>query len=821
MIFENLFPRPKKIIAREQAAFHIVEQFTWSCSFASAGIEQRLNEMGGRAVFGTAERRSVIIQEHAAFSTVSIPETMRPEAYRLKIDTDGVLIEAATSHGAYNGVSTLTQIVRLAKGKPIPSVEIIDWPDVKLRAFHIALANGDAPSIDRFIRLIRTLADLKYNAVVIEYDNRFPWESHPKIAHRNAYTKEQLHRLIQTAEDHFIETIPLLDSLGHAEPYLVHNEYAHLRELPDQTHEMCPQHPGSLALMKELWTEVLAIHKNSRYAHITGDEVFRMGAFCPKCAEHAANGTLAKLFTGYYAALSRWIIAQGKTPMMWDDMLWKYPEDLAAFPRNVVLTAWCYYGLEAQRWKFRFGDINPEGDCSPERMALFDDYWKTDTPGEYQRYPMFRFFIDKGFTVMGSTAASASGSPCSMPRPRERFLNCMSYAETISANGGTGIINTFWSAPGTAEEAWPGIAACADFAWHSRDEAFERFAERFTGSTLTNGAVSADRLLRFDDSLNRRHPGFFSGFDELHWPAVPPHSADAAWHGGDGSAYDAFLCLAERFMAIDGTLWKTNAALAQNAIGNGADTAIDIAPAANSSAADCMARGAIPFTFDHGAIVARGVHFTVPDSRGAGRSIITVCGNDPRIDCTPKPIPVNAAFDTVFFLTTAHYAGSGITLAVMTAEYDDGTSAALPFISGVNTDDWWGKPAILGKGICAWMGMVEDTPIFAFLSWWQNPHPEKKIVSIRLSSPQKDTDKPRLIVLGVTGRKNTKSSMKKNDMPKVRTELDKAAIDLDILQRDYAAACSQIMAADEAVTTAAFAFARKKKSVDSLRNSIL
>jgi hypothetical protein len=840
MDFDCIMPKPKRVILSGGEAFAWPASIVWSCEFASVGIERRLDEMGARRVSTAAEGRPALaIRKGDAGAPASLRGDLRDEAYHLNVGKDGILIEAATAHGAFNGLSTLLQMLKLAKGAPLPTVDIVDWPDVKLRAFHIALANGDAPSIERFVRFVETLASLKYNALVIEYDNRFPWVSHPKIAHRNAYSLEQLGRLVRVAEENFVETIPLLDSLGHAQPYLVHKEYAHLRELPDQVAELCPQHPGSLALMKELWAEVLALHRNSRYAHITGDEVFRMGGFCPQCAEHAAKGTLAKLFTGYYAALSRWIVAQGKIPMLWDDMLWKYPEDLDNFPRDIVLTAWCYHGLDERRWRFRFGEFNPEGECSPARQALFRKCWATDTPGEWRSYPMFTFFVEQGFTVMGSTAASASGSPCSMARPRERFLNCRTYAEAIAAQGGTGVINTFWSSPGTVEEAWPGVVAGADFPWHSRPETFERFAERLAGGFLAGDGMSAARLLAFDGRLHRRNPGFINGFDELAWRGgtagdAPIHVVPGAPHasgprhqqsrdstssigpGGDGRDFTAFLGIAERFMDLDETLWRRSAEMARDAVGEGDDVPIDIAPAANCSVDTCMAAGASRFTFGHGDVVARGVRFVVPDS-GRDNAIVTICGTDPRVDCTPRPIPVGGSFDTLFFLTTAHFASAGKPLAAMTVDYDDGSQGKWDVVAGVSTDDWWAKPSILSQGICAWTGMVEDMPIFVYLSWWRNPHPERPIASIRFSPAVKDADKPRLVLLGVTGRKRAGGKPGKGDVAGADGALAVTADTIAAVEREYIDACARIMAADEASGAAKAIFARIRHHRDVLR----
>ncbi len=146
----------------------------------------------------------------------------------------------------------------------------------------------------------------------------------------------------------------------------------------------------------------------------------------------------------------------------------------------------------------------------------------------------------------------------------------------------------------------------------------------------------------------------------------------------------------------------------------------------------------------------------------------------------------------------------------MAADYEDGSCAECQFVSGVNTDDWWGKPAILAKGICAWMGLVEDMPIFAYLSWWSNPYPERVIKAIRFSPAVKDADKPRLILLGVTGRRMSNGKTAKFDAAGIRATLATTG-----MPRPVSSTTSR-----NAAASSRNAFVRTRKHLDKLSGRV-
>ena len=697
------------------------------------------------------------------------PETLSPglepavqaEAYRLEIGKCKIEIAAANERGAFYGIKTLKRL--LAGDAPVAIETITDWPDLKLRGFHMNLGHAFNPVYSYIKQVIENLGELKINTLVLEYDGRFPWRRHADVCD-NPLSREELHNLLETARANYIEVIPLLDSLGHAEQYLCHPQYAHLKEIPGSIAEMCPSRPETMRFVQELWEEVLEFHPDSRYAHISGDEVFRLGQFCPECGRHAANGTLAELYLNYYRELSRWIIAHGKIPVIWGDMLIKYPEALESFPRDIVINDWCYNG-QARNMKKPELFTNPAGICSEERQKLFSPYWNGQYSGRYRQYPYFRFFRDHGFKTLASTAAGqGSWSPLSAGQPR--FENNKNFAHVAYMNQGEGLLITFWHTNGSVAGVWCGIAAGADFSWHVREASYQVFMERFTASFLDMPPASANNLMQLDQSLCHNGPPLKTELGQP-GPAAAPAAGDFMAMARISSSLNLLYCQS-RQMAEQRFRWKVS----------GVSIPLDLKPAVNTSVHNCLPAHVQDFELPSGGLTAAGIDFILPPDDQL--SCITIHAGTPAVS-----LPVNNEnYDGIAFLNLGYYLGASQTAARVQIKYADGSECEMAFTAGVNTNDWWDVRPLLKNGLAAWEGETyEGSRIVLYLSYWQNPHPERKIVSLSWM-PEPELGQGRLVIFAATGIKSgeIKSGSEKpftpQDVQQMEQQIDVIAAEL-------------------------------------------
>ncbi|PSN37572.1 Hexosaminidase D [Blattella germanica] len=179
---------------------------------------------------------------------------------------------------------------------------------------------GAPPHIHYLINLFPLLAAAGATALLVEYEDMFPFEGSLKnISALNAYTKQELSVMMTAAHRHGLDVIPLVQTFGHLEFALKLPEFKHLRELEAFPQEVCPSKPQSLDnLVYDMVRQVMELHPNARYLHIGCDEVFHIGA-CSRCSHTDPKA----LFAQHVASVAHFVRSTypGVTPLIWDDML--------------------------------------------------------------------------------------------------------------------------------------------------------------------------------------------------------------------------------------------------------------------------------------------------------------------------------------------------------------------------------------------------------------------------------------------------------------------------------------------------------------------
>lgn len=90
-----------------------------------------------------------------------------------------------------------------------------------------------------------------------EYEDMFPYNGILKnISARNAYTEEQIKDILKLARSYQLEVIPLIQTFGHVEFALKHEEWAKLREVPGSPQALCPSKNSSMNFIREMAYQV-------------------------------------------------------------------------------------------------------------------------------------------------------------------------------------------------------------------------------------------------------------------------------------------------------------------------------------------------------------------------------------------------------------------------------------------------------------------------------------------------------------------------------------------------------------------------------------
>lgn len=321
-----------------------------------------------------------------------------------------------------------------------------------LRAFHIDL-KWQHYRFDRYLGLLDDLADWGYNAVVLEYENMFPYRSCRKAVHRDAWTMQQVRQFAEKARSRKIQVIPLIQCFGHLEFVLHLPKYRHLAESQEQPAELCPCKDGAADLVHAMIDEVLQAHPESDYIHIGGDEVWTLGT-CPQCKRNVRRLGKSRIYIDFVSPFIDRVTHAGKRPILWADMLLAHPEALDALSRDAVLCDWEYWPqgtTEPQILDWTSGTwVSPMTLplVEPDTLRRFRSHWSLkggrDWPTRFKGWPYVDYLRKAGFDVILGSSIKSGGDNYSSVRYALHLRNSLSAVQAAATAGSLGVIVTSW-----------------------------------------------------------------------------------------------------------------------------------------------------------------------------------------------------------------------------------------------------------------------------------------------------------------------------------------------------------------------------------------
>lgn len=275
------------------------------------------------------------------------------------------------------------------------------------------------------------------NAMVIEVNYSFDFQSHPELRPSMYITKAKAREFTAAARRLGIKVIPELDCLGHQSwagttgPLLA--KYPQLDETPEKftdnkgiyCRSWCPQNPEVYRIVFPLIDEIADAFQADMF-HVGMDEVFIIAdKSCPRCHDQDP----ARLFAECVNHLHEHIVGERKMQMlMWGDRL---------------LNA---HTMGNHMYEESMNGTWPAVDMIPKDIIICD--WHYDY---HTNYPSVPYFLSKGFRVWPSgfrpLDATEAFSQFSLEQ-REQNKNVIGY------------LCTTWSASRTNIDlsTWPPIA---------------------------------------------------------------------------------------------------------------------------------------------------------------------------------------------------------------------------------------------------------------------------------------------------------------------------------------------------------------------------
>lgn len=419
------------------------------------------------------------ISDNLRFKPEELPSVLhnQEEGYLLRVNEQAVIIAAHRESGLFYGIQTYLQLREQSFNKEI---EIIDWPDNAIRGFHLETRFG-IPRFERILEIIDEICKYKFNTILMELEDKFPYEEVKGITAANALSKEQLQEIIKYAGDRYIEIIPLQQTLGHVEYILKHEDYYHRREvrgkavgneLPfsfnpigklsfNDIDEFCPANEEAYEIIEKLCREMAETYPSSRYIHVGCDEAWNL-INCELCKEKYGQDGYNKVFLEHTNRVAEYVTALNKTPVIWDDMLRGFSkEDFQLLNKNIVIMCWLYYD----------GDLD-------KGLSLLKKYHEA------------------GFKVIGASSAKCcegmSSDYLDMPDMKDRLTNINDWSNLSAEFNMLGVVTTVWSNyTGTIapphpffDTIWYPLIYSAEKYWNTASECLDfdkRFMENFFG----------------------------------------------------------------------------------------------------------------------------------------------------------------------------------------------------------------------------------------------------------------------------------------------------------------------------------------------------
>ena len=331
---------------------------------AVAGLRRALASVERELVVPDAERDAAgngtdIACRVSVDSATSVGEARAAvptdEIYRLRIDRDGIAIEAATPAGLFRAAATLRQWLashgrQTARGLEVAAVEIEDRPDFPIRGAMLDVSRNRVPTMAYLERLIDRLAEWKVNHLQLYVEHTYAYEDHEDVwRHASPFTAAEIRSLDAYCRERFIELAPNQNSFGHFHRWLVHDRYRPLAEVPEgfrhpfsvdpEPFSLCATDPRVLELLGGLYDELLPQFVSRRF-NVGLDETFDLGR--GRSAEACAERGKPAVYLDFLRQVHELVTDRSRQMLFWGDIILRYPELVGQIPDDAVALCWGY-----------------------------------------------------------------------------------------------------------------------------------------------------------------------------------------------------------------------------------------------------------------------------------------------------------------------------------------------------------------------------------------------------------------------------------------------------------------------------------------------
>ena len=293
--------------------------------------------------------------KHVHFAVNPELSELPAEGYRLRIDGDGVQLDARTEAGLFYGKQTLLQLLT---PEGLPYVDITDAPRFAYRGLHLDVSRHFFPK-EEVMKIMNAMAYYKLNTFHLHLTDAAGWriqiDKYPKLtseaayrtesdwrkwwdsstdrkyltegtpgAYGGYYTKEDIRDILAYAKEKHINVIPEIEFPGHSEEVFIAYPELCCAGKPYTSSDFCIGNPKSFQFMEDVLTEVMELFP-SEYIHVGGDEASKAAwKKCPKCQalmkrEHLKDVNELQSYMIHHA--DSFLTSKGRKMIGWDEIM--------------------------------------------------------------------------------------------------------------------------------------------------------------------------------------------------------------------------------------------------------------------------------------------------------------------------------------------------------------------------------------------------------------------------------------------------------------------------------------------------------------------
>lgn len=268
------------------------------------------------------------------------------EEYALKINEDGIHIQACHAKGVFYALQTLRQII-CTEGC-FPYCEIYDKPDFMLRGLLNDTTRGRVPTLEGLKKIADFCAYFKLNIIVLYFEHSFGFREYEGIVSaEECLSPSELKEFVKYCGELYVDIIPCAAMFGHLYKLLQSDKYKHLCELENYIptrhywteravhHTLDVSNPESHELMKSFIDQLAEVFPYNLYYPGT-DETFDL------CKGKNKDKNMIEEYCSFNDEVCNYLATKGKRGIIDDDIMQKENNGFLLKSDNIIIGHWDY-----------------------------------------------------------------------------------------------------------------------------------------------------------------------------------------------------------------------------------------------------------------------------------------------------------------------------------------------------------------------------------------------------------------------------------------------------------------------------------------------